>query len=408
MATKKEKSEFTSRLLVKNGPSAKRLKLIDIYKQDRQKARIIFENNSKHEYTEDSTWLFEYGNKDFRIVSFSNNISFSKNNIMYRRDKTNHIFIYKHETKSFYLKINGVFKPLTIGLFNVYANGYVRDYFISKFGWIRNALEVGSCYALTLTTINKKKLFNKEKLIKHVFGVNHNVAKVLDEVITRENESIKFLWKQYKHLFINLDKMTPEFLKNHLIHDTCRFAQAFGEKINCAWGQKRFKQFHDTLYKKHVDVILEFEPLTFLSNRRVYLDFAEFSGYKILLTNHDLIAEGKKQSHCVGTYGPQVNNGSCAIFSIGQYTLDLRYGVSWNKRDITKGDPEKVLFINQFRGYGNCDAPKALYDEVNAYLAEYNKDIKKYEQIFKSESMNMFFEEYGNPLDEMVQGDLPF
>ena len=326
---------------------------------------------------------------------------------MYRRDKTNHIFMYKHETKSFYLKINGVFKPLTVGLFNAYGNWKVKEYFISKFGWLRNAFDVSSCYNLTLTTINKKKLFNKEKLIKHTYGVNHNVAKVLDIAIN-ENQNVKFLWKEYKHLFINLDKLTPKFFNHHLIHDTCRFAQSFGEKINCAWGEKRIKRLHDTLYKKHIDVILEFEPLTFLSNRTVYLDFAKFTGYKILLTNHDLIAEGKKQSHCVGTYGPQVNNGSCAIFSIGQYTLDLRYGIPWRKQTLAKTELEKVLFINQFRGYGNCDAPKELYDEVNAYLDEFNKDIKKYEEIFKQESMNMFFEEYGNPLDEMVQGDLPF
>jgi len=407
MAKKKEQNEFTSTLLLKTGPSPKRLKLIEIYKQDRQKARVIFENSSRHEYCEDSIWLFEYPNGDFRIVSFSNNISFSKNNIIYRRDKTNHIFMYKHETKSFYFKLNKVFTPLTVGVFNTYANIKIKDYFKSRFGWIRNALDVGSCYNLTLTTINKKKLFNKEKLIKHTYGVNHNVAKVLDEAII-ENQNVKFISKQYKHLFINLDKLTIEFFRNHLLQDTCRFAQSFGEKINCAWGTKRIKQFHDTLYKRHIDVILEFEPLSKLSNRTVYLDFAKFTGYKILLTNHDLIAEGKKQSHCVGTYAPQVNNGSCSIFSIGQYTLDLRYGVPWNKRKLGESDLEKMLFINQFRGYGNCDAPKELYDEVEAYVDEFNKDIKKYEEIFKQESMNMFFEDYGNPLDELVQGDLPF
>jgi hypothetical protein len=399
MATKKDQSEFTSTLLTNNGPSVKRDRLIEIYKQDRQKARIIFENGSKEDYAEDSTWVFEYNNKDFRVVSFTKNISFSKNNIMYRRDKTNHIFMYKHETKSFYLKINGVFKPLTVGLLNAYANWKIKEYFIGKFGWLRNTFDVSSCYNLTLTTINKKKLFNKEKLIKHTYGVNHNVAKVLDIAIT-ENQNIKFLWKQYKHLFINLDKLTPEFFKNHLIYDTCRFAQSFGEKINCAWGKKRIKQLHDTLYKKHIDVILEFEPLLLLSNRTVYLDFAKFSGYKILLTNHDLIAEGKKQSHCVGTYGPQVNNGTSAIFSINKYTLEIRYGVQWNVANV---NPNKVLFIGQFRGYGNCDAPKKLYDEVNAYLGEFNKDINKYEEIFKKESMTSFYEELVNPLN-----DLPF
>ncbi len=407
MKNKKEQSEFTSTLLHKDVNNVKRDRLVDIYKQDRQKARIIFENANRDGYSENTIWLFEYPNKDFRIVSFTNNISFSKNNIMYRRNKTNHIFIYKHETKSFYFKLNGLMKPLTVANFNAFTNWKVREHFINKFGWLRNALDVTSCYSLTLTTINKKKLFNKEKLIKHVYGVNHNVAKVLDVAI-KENDNIKYLWKQYKHLFINLDKLTPEFFKNHLIYDTCRFAQSFGEKINCAWKAKRIKQFHDMLYKKHIDVILEFEPLSMLSNKTVYLDFAEFTNYQILKTNHDLISEGKKQSHCVGTYGPQVNNGTCSIFSIGQYTLDLRYGIQWNRPKLNMRDSEKTLFINQFRGYGNCDAPKELYDEVNTYLDEFNKDIKKYEEGFKKECMNVFHDSLPNPLGEFIEDDLPF
>ena len=83
MATKKDQSEFTSTLLTNNGPSVKRDRLIEIYKQDRQKARIIFENGRKEDYAEDTTWVFEYKNKDFRVVSFTKNISFSKNNIIF-------------------------------------------------------------------------------------------------------------------------------------------------------------------------------------------------------------------------------------------------------------------------------------------------------------------------------------
>ncbi len=402
MKNKKEQNEFISTQLFKSVNNVKRDKLFEIYRQDRQKARIIFENASGDNYSETTVWLFEYNNGDFRIVSFTNNISFSKNNIIYKRDRTNHIFIYKHDTKSFYFKYNGSLKSLTVGNFKVFANTEVKDYFIKKFGWLRNALEIDTCSTLSLTTINKKKLFNKEKIIKHVYGVNHNVAKVLDESIkqNRNHRDIHFIWKKYKHLFINLDKLTPEFFNNHLIYDTCRFAQSFGEKINCGWSKNRIKQFHDTLYKKHIDVILEFEPLSFLSNRSVYLDFAKFSGYNILKTNHDLISEGKKQGHCVGTYQPKVNNGSCAIFSINKYTLELIYGVQWN---IGAPKADKVLFIGQFKGYNNCDAPKELYDEVNLYLNAFNEDIKKYEEIFKNESMSSFYEELVNPLN-----DLPF
>jgi len=395
-----KRTDFVSIKLAES-KSSKREKLIEIYKKDRNKARVIFENESSGLFVESSIYVYEYDNKDFRVVHFTNNLSFSKNNIIYRRDKTDYIIIYKHATKSFYLKINGHFKPLTVLTFKNYCyHSDVQKYLLSKFGWIRNALELDLTHHITLTTILKKKLFNREKLIKHIFGVNHNVAKVLTEVSV-EAHHIRYLWKKYNHLFYNLDKLTPEFLRNHLLQDTCKFAQSFNEKINCAWGEKRFKQFHDELYKKHIDVILEFEPLSLLNVAEVYLDFAKYSGYKILISNHDLIAEGKKQSHCVGTYSPQVNSGTCAIFSIGAYTLDLRFSIPWDRNKELK---DKILHIAQFRGYSNCDAPKELYAEVQEYIDEFNKDVKKYEL------MSHRFISVPNNLDLFIaeQGDLPF
>ena len=380
-------SNFKSVLLYQR-KSSKKEKLIEVYKKDRVKARVLFENGQQHEYQETSYYVFEYDNKDFRLVKFINNISFSKNNIIYIRKRTEYTIIYKHESKSFYFTVNNSFKPLTVNLYKSYINiTEVSDYIIEKFGWVRNCLEISEAYNLTLTTILKKKLFSKEKIIKHIYGVNHNVAKVISESCFHNN-NIRFLWKKYKHLFFNLDKLRPEFLNNHILFDACRFAQSFGEKINCAWGEKRLKQFHDVLYKKHIDIILEFEPLSMLNISEVYLDFAAFSGYKILKTNHDLISEGKKQSHCVGTYSSNVNSGNCAIYSIGGYTLELKFGIPWNSRTNTINSHK--LFINQFRGYNNCDAPKLLYDELNWYLDEFNKDLSKYTKLKNSESIDEF------------------
>ena len=75
--------------------------------------------------------------------------------------------------------------------------------------------------------------------------------------------------------------------------------------------------------------------------------------------------EGRKQSHCVATYVSSVENGQCAIYSISDYTLEL--GRKWVDNYTTS-----VLFINQFRGYKNCDAPKELYDMVKSELTKFN------------------------------------
>ena len=370
---KKEQTNFKSTLLYHFKPR-NRDKILEIYKEDRMKARIIFENDNQ-ECSETSIYAFEYDNKDIRIVSFNKGLSFSKTNIIYSRDRVNFTFIYKHNTKSFYLGINKGVRVLTVNLLiNYLSNNDILHFITNKFGWIRNIIEMGQITRkLSLTTILRKKLFNQEKIIKHIFGTNHNVAKILYERDKHShNNSTQYIWKKYNHLFEKIDKLTPSFFDNHLLSDLCRFSQIFNQKINCEWGDKRIKIEHDKLYKQYIEIVLEFEPIKELHIRGIYKKFAEFSGYELLTTNHDLIREGKIQQHCVGTYIGKVNSGNSAILRVNGYTLEINYGKIKLDNDVYKNVTDYFLYTNQVRGFRNQSPPYELESEINSKILEFN------------------------------------
>lgn len=82
----------------------------------------------------------------------------------------------------------------------------------------------------------------------------------------------------------------------------------------------------------------------------------------------DLIREGREMHHCVGTYGRRVADGMCFIFFIRRaekpdkpfYTVEI-------KPDLKK------LQIVQCRGYRNNDRSPEEREEVNAFLAKYER-----------------------------------
>jgi hypothetical protein len=177
---------------------------------------------------------------------------------------------------------------------------------------------------------------------------------------------------------VNIESLKPEFLNSPYFRDTTKMAASLGKKVNCSWGLKRLKQEHDLYSKEIVKIILEFEHIIDLNIRRVYWDFAEFSGIELLRTNHELIAEGKTMHHCVGTYSSYVNNGTCGIFRYKGHTLDLRFRQPYVFKS-TDEEVKKKLEINQFMGYDNALAPKELRDEVQLMVDAFNSNIIDYD-----------------------------
>jgi hypothetical protein len=384
MAKKKveDKEVCTLTVLSENkNPNVNKLK--EIYEKDKRKAKVIFDNNKNtHSYSESRLCLFEYPNGDFRIVSLIRKYGMSINAIIYSRESNNWAISYKHKTKSFYF-IDGMkrVRVLSLNILQGYcdkSNSIIYDYLVVKFGWLRNILESKHAGWLSFATIIKNKLYNDREILKYIYKCPYPVAKMLSENHAPYTAwDFAKIWKEVKKVLINIENLKPEFLKSHYFMDTTKMASSLGYKVNCSWGLKRLKQEHDRYSKEIVDTILEFEDIIDLRIKKVYLDFAEFSGIEILTTNHQLVYEGRVMSHCVGTYSPQVNSGSCAIYRYKGHTLDLRFRKSY----VVKTSDEETktkLEINQFMGYDNAYAPKELKEEVQAMVDQFNMNLIDY------------------------------
>lgn len=360
-------------------------KLREIYEQNRQKAKVIFDNNRTNStYSESKLCLFEYKNGDFRIVSFSRKYGMSVNAVFYSRESNNWAISYKHKTKSFYFidhaKRVKVLNYNILQMYNNSTNGVMYNYLVSKFGWLRNIAESKNGGALSFANIIRNKLYNEKEILKHVYKCPYPIAKMLSENHGSFSpwDFVK-VWNEQKKVLINIENLKPEFLNSPYFKDTTKMAASLGKKVNCSWGLKRLKQEHDNFSKEIVNIILEFEEVKELVIRRVYLDFSEFSGFEILKTNHDLIYEGKVMSHCVGTYSSQVNTGSCAIYRYKGHTLDLRYRKPYVMKSSENEEIKKRLEINQYMGFNNAYTPKELRDEVQAIIDQFNMNIIDYE-----------------------------
>jgi len=148
-----------------------------------------------------------------------------------------------------------------------------------------------------------------------------------------------------------------------MLIDTIKMGKTLNRKVNMAWSEKRLKEEHDDMSYIITDIVLT-ECNAPLSNAQLYLDFAKFTGYKILKSTKELALEGRRLNHCVGGYASSVNSGGSAIFSIQDYTLELTYRYDHSQKGY-------FLKINQFNGYGNAKAPKELYGEVQEKLDEF-------------------------------------
>ena len=362
------------------------VKIREIYEKDRQKAKVIFDNNkNNHSFSESRICLFEYKNGDFRIASLSRKYGMSINAVFYSRESNSWAISYKHKTKTFYF-IDGMkrVRVLTLNVFNAYCpsnNNVVYEYMLKKFGWLRNLSECSHGGNIAFSSIIKYKLYNEREILKYVYKCPYPVAKILANGRGDYNhwDYVK-IWKEQKKVLINIENLKPEFFKSPYFVDTTKMAASLGKKVNCSWGLKRLKQEHDNFSKEIVNIILEFEEFNSLSIRKVYKDFALFSNFEMLLSNHALIAEGKIMHHCVGTYSPQVNSGTCAIYRYKGHTLDLRYKKPYvyNSKE-GEGVLKKRLEINQFMGVNNAYAPKELRDEVQLIVDAFNSNITDYD-----------------------------
>jgi len=386
-----QKSEVKQYTLFSETRSEKMDWLLDVYKQDRYKARVLYYNTGASYFIWRSV-CFERTDGSFEICNFTRKFGISKTNIIYSREKKTSSLIYKN--KKFYYRQGTMLKH---AMYTDITNNfkYALDFLTEKFPWLRNISENKHCHNIALSTIMTYKLFNADKVLKHIYKVPKSVIKVLtDDYDGRHNigysQMPKKQWDRIKPYLINVENLKIDFLRNQYFHDTIEMAIKLDKRVNCSWSLNRLKTEHDIWSKELRVIMLEFEPLIDLDPAKIYKDFEAFTGYRLLTTNHDLIAEGQKNNHCVAGYVDSVRRGQCGIYQVSGYTLEVRYGVNYYS-DISKN--KKIMVFSQLRGYKNADAPVKLNMVVKEYINAFNSkyNFVEYEKILKEEKYTSRF-----------------
>lgn len=382
-----EKGELKQYTLFYEHRSEKLDWLLDVYKQDPYKARVLFYNTGTRSYWVNRFVCFERTDGSFEICNFHRKFGISRTNRIYSREIKVSSLIYKN--KKFYYKTGSSLKHATY--YDVKKSfNYAKDFLLEKFPWLRNIDENEMCHTISLTTIVTNKLFNADKVLKHIYKVPTPVIKVLSTTNTQEYSS-RYLpkreWIRMKPYLINIENLKSEFIRNHLFQDSIEMAIKLDRKINCSWSLKRLKAEHDAWAKEIRKIALEFEPIIQLNPHRIFEDFENFTGYKMLRTNHELIEEGHKQDHCVAGYSYYVKIGRSGIYQVSGYTLEVIYDYKYLLSSDDKTVNHKTLFYSQLKGYQNCSAPQELDDTVKSYIEAFNAkyDFKEYEEYLNQD-----------------------
>jgi hypothetical protein len=388
-----QKSEVKQYTLFSETRSEKMDWLLDVYKQDRYKARVLY-HNSGNSYFIWRSVCFERTDGSFEICNFTRKFGISKTNVIYSREKKTSSLIYKN--KKFYYRHGTMLKH---AMYSDITNNfkYALDFLTEKFPWLRNISENKHCHNIALSTIMTYKLFNADKVLKHIYKVPKSVIKVLtDDYDGRHNigysQMPKKQWDRIKPYLINVENLKIDFIRNQYFHDTIEMAIKLDKRVNCSWSLNRLKTEHDIWSKELRVIMLEFEPLIDLDPAKIYKDFEAFTGYRLLTTNHELIAEGQKNNHCVAGYVDSVRRGQCGIYQVSGYTLEVRYGVNYYS-DISKN--KKIMVFSQLRGYKNAEAPVKLNMVVKEYIDAFNNkyNFVEYEKSLKEVKHSNIFDE---------------
>lgn len=344
-------------------------KLVKLYKKDRYLARIVYMNDNKDNYSSHRLALFTKPNGDFNLVYFKKTFGINKNNIMYSNEKRVVNIIYKKNKfhKIIYVGGNKYIRQLTL---NNLTDGIpwglsekIIPFFIEKFTWLRHMHEHTVLCNMSFNSIVNKKLFSLKKAMSYEYGVPYPVAKILHN---RVNFNRARYIKTYLPYIKNIENFREELLHNDmfdLFYDSIKMARVLDKKVNCSWSNKRLKNEHDKWAEIISNVVFTHNDRK-MSIGKIYEAFSEYSGYKLLTTTKEMAIEGKKRNHCVASYINKVDNHISGIYSINDYTLELK--VKYVKNN-------GILIINQFRGYKNKSAPKKLYDLIYKCVEEFNK-----------------------------------
>lgn len=373
-----------------------------IYEIDPKAARVFA---MQRDVSSGETVYFDNGGDNFTVAQHSYKYGVSVNLKLFSRKSKQRAFIAKDH--KFYLSFNGK------GLKSVYIqtlNEHEKQILYLKHPFLRFLLE-HKIY-IPLTTIFSKKIFNLKKALAYLYKcqysmtlaqihecgylqIEHQFGGVTDNN-AHKNKYIKTkLAQRFKNLHrANLDLFTNYGLD--FIIDCSKMAESLDKFLDATWSVKRLKEEHDSMSTLVTNILYS------VSNSKLQIA-QPFLAINTLLPGEGLIVdtkglalEGIKQSHCVATYEDQINRGTCAIYHIEGYTLQLTLDYLSNNK----------LRVGQFKGYKNKEAPRELYNKVNYLLNLFNHiNNQKYEQ--QETNIEEAFQPFNEGLEKQVRDYAP-
>lgn len=391
-------------------------KLFKLYAKNKYTARVVYMNDASN-YENFRTVLFTKANGDFNIVVFRKKYGISKSNIIYNHEKRMLDVIYKGG--KFYLVDNtnrraGIITLTLNTLFSACSRVNVRNNIDNKllnvitgllehrFSWIRFLNENHLCYNTAFNTIVSKKLYNQKKALTHQYKTNYPVAKILDKVYksgnTHGHQLIKVL-STYMPYIINIESLQEDWFKGQnvgMFHDSLKMAKTLDKRVNASWTVRRLKEEHDKWAKVISDIVF-IDGNRDMNINKVYKDFSEHSGYNLISTTRDMAYEGKRQNHCVVSYVNSVENGSCAIVTNKDYTIELR---------TRYFNSTPIIDVTQVKGYSNSEPTEVFRKQLDDKVVAYNKSIT--DGKFTEDDLNKHGLLSGFLDENDIDVDLPF
>lgn len=336
-----------------------------LYEKDRSHARVFA---IQKKVLLSRTLLYDNGPKAFKILVEIKSYGVSCTLKRFVRRKISKL-ISVNNTK-FYIKSSDE-KTLLRPLKPNDLNTKEKEIFYMKFPHLRFMEEEN--IQLAFNTVVRLKLFTLKKVIAHVYKCQYT-------------EQVKQLWDDTFHFcrpkkqfqlalktITNIHRANLELFKNiDYLMDCCRMADSLNKKIDASWTYRRLQEEHDSMSMIVTEIIAGADDRS-LHIDEMYLEFSAFIDYifpdAIIPTTRKLTEEGLKQHHCVATYASQIDNGSCAIFHIQGFTLQVRK----NRVYTDQGDIIAYgLQMGQFLGYRNQSAPEYLKVQINSLISQFN------------------------------------
>lgn len=371
--------------------------LFEIYRKDRYHARVYYMNSIRSDFGKVELRKFGTGKK-YDLVLFHRKFGISKTNVIYSNEKVElrirvrktGVWVCRGKTiRAFTLE-----DLHSISYFNEdfeisKISKHIKGCLIKTFPWIEyvdEGLHITSRRALNYYI--GRKLFTKRKIVKDVYGFEWPISNMLHELdlgqaLFSRTQMVNF--QHYRSWMTNENKFNKELIVKNwgLFYDTLKMAKALDKKVNLAWGINRLKEEHGKLGKELTDIVFLYDESE-LNNSLVYKDFAKWSHYTLLSTVKELAIEGIEKYHCVATYKGDVNNGLCGIYSIGDYTLELRFNTNANPT---------MVYMSQFKGWDNKRAPDDERAKVQMTIDLFNKNVlpKKLDEYLVERKVNFSY-----------------